>query len=172
MSGSQLWTNTRKVVVVIVAIWVLSAIIGSFGAFLPQTVEGPAQWYDNDLLRAFIHPAAWLTIGVGASALIAFFAVADRTTTLRAPIAAAITIVFFGLLLFPIWFTGNVDQRLVERLIWAWVTMIVFYFGSEAAVQGTRIVQQRKGVAGGMSEEAAARLAEVPGDAPGTINHI
>lgn len=158
-------TSGKGYIAVIVVTWVVGALIGSFGAFLPSTTLGELQWYDNHVLRALVHPAAWLSIGVGASALIAFFVVAERTGTMRGAIAASTTIVFLGLLLYPIWFSSAVDEELADRMVWAWAVIIVFYFGTEAAVQGTQVVQRRKAVSAGATEPAAEGISSVPGDA-------
>jgi hypothetical protein len=153
-----------RYIVIIVTIWVVSVLAGSFGQFMPQTQEGELQWYDNYVLRALAHPSAWLAIGVGASALIAFFVLANRSDTLRAAIAAATTVAFLGLLLYPVWFSDAVDQGMREELVWAWTIIVVFYFGTEGAVQGTRIVQQRKALSSGVEAAVAEEAARMPGD--------
>ena len=93
----------------------------------------------TDFLGALGQPSLWLTLGVGGSALLIFGAFARLTGTQRAALAASVSIVFLGLLLFPAAFTGTVPSDLRIELIEAWKWVIVFYFGSEAAVQAFKL---------------------------------
>jgi hypothetical protein len=157
--------NITGPAVLIVLIWMVGAVLGTLGQLLPRTVEGEVQWFDNYVFRALIHPELWLTISVGAGALIAFFALANRTSTLRAPLAASVTVAFLGLLLFPFYFTSGTHPQFTETLIWGWSVVMVGYFGSEAAVQATKIVQQSKLVNAGQDAETAKAIVQGKGDA-------
>jgi hypothetical protein len=156
--------NIKTPAIAIVVLWSIGAVLGTLGQLLPRTVEGEVQWYDNFILRALIHPELWLTISVGAGALIAFFALAQRTSTLRAPLAASVTVAFLGLLLFPFYFTSGTHPQFTETLIWGWSVVMVGYFGSEAAVQATKIVQQSKLVSAGQDAATAKGIVQGKGD--------
>ena len=97
-------------------------------------------------------PDLWLTIGLGTAAILCLFLFTKASGTMRAGIAAAVTIVFFGLLLFPTGFTNRIPADMRGELVSAWQWVVLFYFGSEAAVQAWKVAHP--GAEG------------IPGDAP------
>jgi hypothetical protein len=105
-----------------------------------------------------------MAIGVGGSAILAFFALFDRTDTMRGPLAASVTIVFFGLLLFPVWFSDSIDPGYSDKLVWAWALVISFYFAVEGTVQVKKINEQGKGELAGLPPAEAVERVAVPGD--------
>lgn len=92
-----------------------------------------------DVLEAFIRPDLWLTVGIGGIAIVFIYIFAQGTGTLRAGLAAGISIVFFGFLLFPAVFTERIPVDMRRELVSAWQWVIIFYFGSEAAVQAWKV---------------------------------
>lgn len=90
-------------------------------------------------LEVLSRPDFWLTIALGWSALIIMYAFAKVTGTLRAGLAAAISVVFLGLLLFPATFTVRIPSDMRAELVTAWQWVVIFYFGSEAAVQAWKV---------------------------------
>lgn len=97
------------------------------GPTLPDNVEfnstGTVVWDAvefDDVLKAATVPTVWFTISLGAIALVFLIAFSQATGTLRAGLAASISAVFFGLLLFPQYFTslipGDMRAELIKRL--------------------------------------------------------
>lgn len=84
-------------------------------------------------------PQFWLAVGLGVAAVLTLFVVARATGTLRAGLATSITLIVFGLLLFPGGLTAGLDAELRSEIINAWKVVVAFYFGSEAAVQAFKI---------------------------------
>jgi uncharacterized membrane protein len=170
MAGNNSTPPLRSITgaaIIIIIVWTAGAIVGTFGQLLPRTVEGPVTWFDNVVLRALIAPELWLTISVGTGALVTFFALANRTSTLREPLAGAITVAFLGFLLFPFYFAAGTHPQFIDTLIWGWSVVMVGYFGSEAAVQATTIVQRSKLVCAGKDPETAeASVGATGGAAP------
>lgn len=96
-----------------------------------------------------VQPDFWLTVGLGGAALTTLFGFARATGTVRAGLAAAISVVFLGLLLFPSFFTARIETDLKSELVTAWQWVVLFYFGSEAAIQGWKVRHSEgAGVAG------------------------
>lgn len=115
------------------------------GARLPDGVQSfPGDIMTGEInidhwLNVFSRPDLWLTLGVGGSAIVMLYAFAHSTGTLRAGLAAAISLVFLGLLLFPTTFTARIPGDMRAELVTAWQWVVIFYFGSEAAVQAWKI---------------------------------
>lgn len=91
-----------------------------------------------DFLAA-LKPDLWLTVGVGGVAMILLFVFARATGTLRGGLAVSIASVFLGLLLFPTAITARIPGDMRAQLVTAFQWIVVFYFGSEAAVQAWKI---------------------------------
>jgi hypothetical protein len=131
------------------------------GPSLPSGVEtyvGDIDWSNvgaSDFVEALGQPELWLTLGVGGSALFIFAAFARATGTVRAGLAAAVSIVFLGLLLFPSAFTSRIAPDMRIELVSAWKWVIVFYFGSEAAVQAWKIANPNSPAAGDLAPHQA-----------------
>ena len=85
-------------------------------------------------------PDFWLTVGLGGGSIVTLFGFARATGTLRAGLAASISVVFLGLLLFPTFFTARIETDLRSELVGAWKLIILFYFGSEAAIQAWKVL--------------------------------
>ncbi len=135
------------------------------GPALPDDVEvasGDIVWSEvgfEEVGSALLQPALWFTIGIGMIALLVFGAFAAATGTVRAGIAASVSIVFLALLLFPAEFTAQVPGDLRQELVSAWQWVIAFYFGSEAAVQAFKAVRPSNApVEGDLPSDAAAQL--------------
>lgn len=118
------------------------------GPSLPTDVRrtvGSIPWTDgidwSDFLTVLVRPDLWLTLGVGGAALLLLFGFARGTGTLRAGLAVAISTVFLGLLLFPQSFTLRIPADMRSELVTAWQWLILFYFGSEAAVQAWKVAR-------------------------------
>lgn len=116
---------------------------------------------DRDTLKrqyveTLTQPDFWLTVGLGGGAIVTLFGFARATGTLRAGLAAAISVVFLGLLLFPTFFTARVGEDLKSELMTAWQFVIMFYFGSEAAIQAWKVVHpEGAAVAGDLGGSAS-----------------
>lgn len=110
--------------------------------------------------------SATIVTGLGAMALIAFFGIYWSQATMRAAIAGFFVVIFLGVLLLPDVADFAADTLLSDfRTLLT--TVIVFYFGAEAAVQATRIVQSaRLANRSGVTVDDAARLLDIPGDGP------
>lgn len=121
-------------------------VISSPGHIMMKGI-GPGAWAD-----ALLRPDLWFTIGIGGVAIVLIYVFARNTGTLRAGLAAAITIVFLGLLLFPSIFTARIPVDMRSELVTAWQWVVIFYFGSEAAVQAWKVSNPTR--------------ASVPGDVP------
>jgi hypothetical protein len=106
---------------------------------IPGDIRFAAYDFLPTLLRALLLPDLWLTWGVGGAALLSLFFFARATGTLRAGLAAAISVVFLGILLFPTYFTARIPPDMRAELVKAWQWVILFYFGSEAAVQAWKV---------------------------------
>lgn len=108
-----------------------------------------------------VRPEFWLATGLGVLALSTLYVFAIGTGTLRTGIAASVTVVFLGLLLFPGYLTQAVPGDLRRELIDAWKLLIVFYFGSEAAVQAWKVVHpEGKEVQGDVAGSRSHRVAD------------
>jgi hypothetical protein len=117
-----------------------------------ETIQGRIRWSDvswEDIANMFGQPQLWLTLGLGLTSLIFLTGFAKATGTLRAGLAAAISVVFLGLLLFPTQFTGRLPADMRTQLVEAWKWVIAFYFGSEAAVQAIKVYSSRSSTVGG-----------------------
>jgi hypothetical protein len=125
------------------------------GETLPPDVEsfsGGVLWdmvTADDVVTAFGQPQLWLTLGLGLIALMFLTGFAKATGTLRAGLAASISVVFLGLLLFPTAFTYALPADMRGELIGAWQWVIAFYFGSEAAVQAFKVWKPAAAAVGG-----------------------
>lgn len=125
------------------------------GRTLPSDVrsyQGEVQWDEigwGDLAGIFGQPELWLTLGLGLTALMFLTGFAKATGTLRAGLAAAISVVFLGLLLFPVAFTYQLPADMRSELVEAWQWVIAFYFGSEAAVQAFKVWKPQAAAIGG-----------------------
>lgn len=108
------------------------------------TLDGVSAW--SLLGGTLARPDLWLTVGVGGAALIFLYEFSRATGTVRAGLAVAISVVFLGLLLFPTTFTARIPADMRSELVTAWQLVVLFYFGSEAAVQAFRIVKGRSEV--------------------------
>ena len=132
------------------------------GPRLPDGIDthlGEIQWQSvswDTFVETLGQPDLWLTVGVGGSALLFFIAFAQATGTIRAGLAASISVVFLGLLLFPAAFTARIPADMRSELVEAWKWVILFYFGSEAAVQAAKIVSPGSPSAGGDLERREA----------------
>lgn len=93
----------------------------------------------NEFLKTLIQPTFWLALGLGGAAVITLFSVARATGAFRTGLATSVTLIFFGILLFPGGLTAGLDHELRSELINAWKVVIAFYFGSEAAVQAFKV---------------------------------
>jgi hypothetical protein len=113
----------------------------------------------SDWVDVFTRPDLWLTIGLGGAAILLMYVFWKATRTLRAGLAAAVSIVFLGLLLFPAAFTARIPGDMRAELVTAWQWVIIFYFGSEAAVQAWKI-SHRDDETGGDAADAGS--AETP----------
>lgn len=89
--------------------------------------------------KTLFHPQFWLALGLGGTAVFTLFSVARSTGTFRTGLATSVTLIFFGILLFPGGLTAGLDHDLRSELINAWKVVIAFYFGSEAAVQAFKV---------------------------------
>lgn len=108
--------------------------------------------FNHTLWETLSRPEFWLATSLGILALWVLFIFARNSGTLRTGIAASVTVVFLGLLLFPGYMTQTVPADLRSELIGAWKLLIVFYFGSEAAVQAWKVVHpEGKEVTGDMT---------------------
>jgi hypothetical protein len=125
------------------------------GATLPDDVtfvQGDVDWQEvdwDDLANVFGAADMWLTLGLGLVGLIFLVGFSKVSGTLRAGLAAAISVTFMGLLLFPVAFTSRIPADMRGELVTAWQWVIAFYFGSEAAVQAVKVLRPAGSTAGG-----------------------
>jgi hypothetical protein len=94
--------------------------------------------------ETLFRPDMWLAAGLGSIAICMLFIFSRVTGTLRAGLAASISVVFFGMLLLPSTVTFGLPDELEGELVDAWGLMIAFYFGSEAAVQAVKVLSTRE----------------------------
>ena len=94
--------------------------------------------------ETLFRPDMWLAAGLGSVAICMLFIFSRVTGTLRAGLAASISVVFFGMLLLPSTVTFGLPDDLETELVKAWGLMIAFYFGSEAAVQAVKVLSTRE----------------------------
>ncbi|WP_143546154.1 hypothetical protein [Rhodococcoides fascians] len=105
----------------------------------------------------------WFALGIGTAAIIAFFVLSTATGTLRAGLAAALTFVFLGIVLFPSEFTARIPADVRTELITSFRWIILFYFGSEAAVQAWKVAKPEGANVTGDISAATETTAPTPG---------
>lgn len=109
----------------------------------------------GDWLQAVLQPPPIFVAAIGAIALLFLVNFSKATSTVRAGLAASITVVIFGLVLFPRGLTSLGDVGLRSQLVDAWKLIIAFYFGTEGAVQALRVLKPGSGTPGGDLEGPA-----------------
>lgn len=125
--------------------------VQSEGTLIGPDLPADAKFLQGDILldidsfyrtlwETLVRPEFWLATSLGILALWVLLIFARNSGTLRTGIAASVTVVFLGLLLYPGYMTQTVPADLRSELIGAWKLLIVFYFGSEAAVQAWKVV--------------------------------
>ena len=131
------------------------------GASLPADVEftstGVVLWdavTKQQVLAAATQPDVWFTLALGAIAMLFLVAFSRATSTVRAGLAASISVVFFGLLLFPLNFTARIPADMRGELVNAWQLVLIFYFGTEGTVQAIKVL--RPGTSEGVGGDLAS----------------
>lgn len=136
----------------------------TFGAKLPKNTKSyPGKilldaTQGSDWVNVLTRPDFLLTVGLGSSAILLLYAFARGTGTLRAGLAAAISLVFLGILLFPLSFTTNIPEDMRTELVTAWQWVVIFYFGSEAAVQAWKISHKDENNDGDVIQQKQAEV--------------
>ena len=162
----------KRLLVWTVVAWVVACTVGALAssqAFQEWLNGDEEDLRVGDFFKALFAPELAFALGAGLIAIVTFYVLIDKSDSLRMPIAATITVVFFAFLLFPEVFSQSTPLQFRAEFIDAWKTVIAFYFVSEAAVQVTKVVQERKERAdrGGTTEMPPADTtppSEVPGD--------
>jgi hypothetical protein len=146
------------------------------GAVLPDDVTFSTggvvlDWssFRDQLIETLYQPDFWLAAGLGTAALVTIFAFASITGALRTGLAAGITVVFFGLLLMPGFFTFQVPADLRSELVDAWKLIIVFYFGTEGAVQAWKVVHPEGRNVGGDATPSGEEPTSTAASTSGTV---
>jgi hypothetical protein len=144
--------------------WVAACLLASL-----ISSDAYAEWVENgrkfrwgDVAKGTIYGQGLVfAIAIGIVAILTFYTLLDRSDSLRVPITATLTLVFFAFLLFPNWALG----RFRNDLIWSFAVVASVYFAAEAAVQTTRVVQGRKERSSPAPPAASSTpAAAVPGD--------
>jgi hypothetical protein len=146
-------------------LWTIACFVGAMGAStrLDAWLDGREGW-SWIIVRNAVDPITVFAWAVGLVALLTFFALLDRATSMRVPIAATVVILFIGFLVFPAVFSSATPTVFRDKFIWAFSLIIGFYFATEAAVQITKSVQQRKAADGGSEPASVSAVGETPGD--------
>jgi len=146
-------------------LWTIACFVGAMGASdrLAAWLDGSDGW-SWIIVRNAVDPITVFAWAVGLVALLTFFALLDRATSMRVPIAATVVILFIGFLVFPAVFSASTPTIFRDKFIWAFSLIIGFYFTTEAAVQITKSVQQRKAAEGGSEIAGVSAVGETPGD--------
>lgn len=126
------------------------------GRRLPDDVQftstGAIAWEavnKGQVIAAATQPDVWFTLAIGAIAMLFLVGFSRATNTVRAGLAASISVVFFGLLLFPVNFTQRIPTDMRSELIHAWQLVLIFYFGTEGAVQAIKVLRPEGGASVG-----------------------
>jgi len=151
--------------------WVVACLLGAMATSreFQEWLNDGQELQFQELFKALLSGQLVFALFIGLIAIATFYELLDRSDSLRVPIAAAVTIVFFAFLLFPEVFSSATPLELRDDFIRAWTVTTAFYFAAEAAVQATKVVQARKErteLAGReTSPPRTTTAAQVPGDA-------
>lgn len=157
--------SIRSLMWLTLVVWIAGCLLASLltsDAYVDWAADGRKFRWGDVARGAIWGDGLVFAIAIGTIAILTFYTLLDRSDSLRVPIAATLTLVFFAFLIFP----SFAIAKFRNDLIWTFAVVASVYFVAEAAVQTTKVVQDRKERSSPPPAPAASSIppAAIPGD--------